>query len=879
MVFLRACRAIRLKLRSLFGLSRVEQELDNELQFHIDLQIQEYTAKGMPPDEARSAAMRTFNGIEQRKEECRDARGVSIIENAIRDFRYGVRTLLKSPGFALTAAGTLSLGIGAATAVFSVVYGVVLQPLPYPQPERLVGLWTVNPQLSPERVLAGPANFKDWRENNTVFEDMALIRQIGNFNLIGKGEPERVQGARVTPSLFRVLGVQPMLGRAFTDEEGKFENTVLLSHGLWQRQYGADSSIIGRVIRLNGNPYTVAGVMPPDFAYPHREFQLWTPLTINPEDYKTRQNFSFLAVGRLKDGVLLTRAQTEMSAIAARLAEQYPENKGIGVRLSPLLDDVAGGVRTQLYVLLAAVLCLVMIGCANLTNLVMTRAFGRRHELVVRTALGASRSRLVLQSVMEFIPLLAAGGAGGIVLTKWMLGALIPFLPTAMPRLEAIHIDWHVLAFSAAMLFATALSTGIFPTMQVVRWNYSIALRESSRTTAGGGSRIRDVLVVTQIAAVLILMVGSALLIRSFVALTATDPGFHPNKVLSLQMAIPRSKYSSDASIAQFCRQILERVSSLPGVDHAGMVNRLPLGGVDQFGSVEFEGTGLTANQTGAMDWRTVTPDYFRALGIPLVQGRFFDESDTADRPMSGIIDEQVARRVWPNENPIGKRFRVPYPGEKDNWISVVGVVGHLRHNGLGSDPRPQIYWNYQQRAQDRVALVVRAAQDPQSIAASVVSAIHTIDAEQPVYDVRPMNDVVERSVSPQWFTTALFTRFASIALILATFGVYGVLTYTAGMRAREIGIRMALGARRREVIWMVLRYGGSLAITGISIGLAGAFLLSRTLAALLYGIGTTDPFSFFAVPALLLIVSLAASGIPAYRASSVDPLSVLRTE
>jgi predicted permease len=867
---------VRLRLRSLFFRRRVEQELDEEFQFHLERQTDLNIAKGMSREDARSAAIRAFAGLEQRKEECRDARRVSVIEHAIQDLRYGLRVLRKSPGFALAVIATLALGIGATTAVFSVVYGVALRPLPYSQQEQLV---TIGHGESFSSV--GVANYLDWRAQNTVFDEVGITKLVQNFNITGNGVPERVLGGRSTASIFRVLRVSPILGRVFTEEDGPVEDKVVLSYGLWKRRYAADPTILGRKIQLNGNPYTVLGVMPAEFQYPNREFALWTPLMVNPNEPRTTYDYGCIA--RLKNGVTLAQAQAQMSDIQSRIDRAHPIIQELGIHLSPMLDTLVKNVRTPLYFLMGAVLRLLLIGCANLANLLVARSMTRSQELVVRAALGANKGRLILQSIMEVAPLVVLGGVCGLLLTRWMLSFLIPLLPSTMPRLEAIRIDWQVLAFAVAVLFATAIGTGIWPALQVMRWNINQALRESGRATSSGGSasRLRSTVVVFQIAAVVVLMVVSALLIRSFVALRNVDPGFWSNNILSVHFALSE-KYATNPKFGQYLKRIQERVSALPGVISVGMVNRLPLAGQNQTGMLEFEGTTLTrtpagVSDTGMLDWRTATPDYFRTLGIPLIEGRFFQESDAADRPQVGIIDERLARLVWPNQSAIGKRFR--FPGPRSTWTEVVGVVGHIRHDGLGIDQRPQLYWSYHQRSQPRMALAVRTNQDPNRLAAAVIAAFQEIDPEQPVYDVRPMEEVVERSLSPQWLNTSLLTLFASIALVLATVGVYGVLSYSVGLRTREIGIRMALGSRSSEVIWMVLRHGGLLAGIGILIGLGGALLLSGILATLVYQVTPRDVLSFVSAPLVLFIVALAASYIPARRAAAVDPMSILRME
>jgi putative ABC transport system permease protein len=790
----------------------------------------------------------------------------SFLEHAIHDLNYGVRLLTKSPGFAFAVIATLALGIGATTAVFSVVYGVVLRPLPYPEQDRLV---TIAHGMNQSSV--GVANYLDWRAQNSVFDDVGIVKLVQNFNITGDGAPERVPGGRSTPGIFRVLGMRPILGRVFTEEDGPVEDKVVLSYGLWTRRYASDPAIVGKRIQLNGNPYTVLGVMPAEFRYRNGDFALWTPLNFNPQEART--TFDYACIARLKDGVTLAQAQAEMSLIQARIGAANPVIEKLGMYVAPMLDTMVGNVRTPLYFLLGSVLCLLLIGCANLANLLVARSMTRSQELVLRTALGARKGRLILQSMMELVPLVMVGGIFGLVLTQWLLSLLVPLLPSTMPRLEDIQVDWQVLIFATVCLFATMIVTALWPALQVLRWNLNQALRESGRTVSGGASRLRGGLVVAQIAAVVVLMVVSALLVRSFGRLQNVDPGFRSENTLSVHFALSE-EYLTNPNFGRYLKGILDRVSAIPGVVSAGMVNRIPLAGQTQTGSLEFEGITLPEGDSG-FDWRTATPDYFRTLGIPLIEGRSFRESDTADRPRVGIIDDKLARQLWPNESAVGKRFR--FPGAE--WSEIIGVVGHVRHDGLNLDRRSQVYWNYRQRSQPRMALAVRTNQDPSQITASVIAAIHEVDPLQPVYDVRSMEKVVERSVAPQRLNTLLLTIFAFVALVLATIGVYGVLSYSVGLRSREIGIRMALGSQRRDVVWMVLRSGIFLAGLGTCIGIVGALLLKRVLESLLYGIQPTDMISFVSASAILLLVALAASYIPARRAAAVDPSCLLRRE
>jgi putative ABC transport system permease protein len=864
-----------LRVRSLFLGRTADAQLDEEFAYHLNRQTEENIQRGMRPDDAARAAIRVLGGMTQRKEACRDARGISPIEHALSDLRYGVRVLRKQPGFAAAVVATLALGIGATTSVFSVVYGVLLRPLPYSDPRRLVTIGH-----GPGFFSVGIANYLDWRAQNTVFDDIALTKLTQNFNITGDGEPERVLGGRTTASLFRVLRVEPLIGRVFTEADGQVEDKVVLSEGLWKRRYGGNPAILGTQIRLNGKPYTVLGVMAAAFQYRTREFALWTPLTLDA--LEGRAVFDYGAVARLKNGVTLAQAQAQMSEIQARIGRAYPSVQTLGMQLFPMLDQMVGSVRTPLYVLMGSVSCLLLIGAANLTNLLVIRAMRRGRELVVRTALGADKHRLVMQSVMELVPLVALGGVVGVMLANSLLALLTPLLPPTLPRIDEVRLDWRVLAFAAALLVAIAVGAGIWPALYVRRWNINRAMRDSGRTASTGGSvsRVRSALVVGQVAAVVVLLVVSTLLVRSFIAIQRVNPGFQTDNILAVHFALSE-KYGSNPAFSQYLQRILERVSALPGVVSTGMVNRLPLAGQTQTGTLFFEGSTLPQDRGGTLgsvnlDWRTVTPEYFLTIGIPLVAGRFFDESDTEDRAGVGIVDERLARTVWRNQNPLGKRFKF---GGNGQWFEVVGVVGHVRHDKLSLDERPQVYWTYKQRTQPRMSLAVRTQHDPNQLARSVIDAIHAVDPDQPVYDVHAMEDLRSRSMSQEWLTTMLLTLFASVALVLAMVGVYGVLSYTVNLRVREIGIRMALGSQRSGVVWMVLRQAGVLAGLGIAIGASAALLVGRVLTTMLFEVAPTDLLSFVAAATVLLLIAMAAAFVPARRAASVEPLSVLRAE
>ena len=776
---------------------------------------------------------------------------------------------------------TLMLGIGATTAIFSVVYAVVLRPLPFPESERLVAIWTQTPQF--DRLPMAAANYRDLKSQNTVFEDIAVLSRVGNYDLTGDGEPERLLAARVAANLFPLLRVKPVLGRGITEEENQpaQDRVVILSHGLWQRRYAGDPNIIGKTIRLENLPYTVVGVMSPEFQYPTRDVQIWTPLTIDPEDskFKARTGYNHLTVARLKPGVALEQAQTEVNVIATRLVQRYPEvNKDVRFNVTSLRQDMADVARKPLIVLLGAALGLLLIGCCNLVNLLLARALTRSRETAVRSALGATQARLIRQAAAEMLPILTLGSFFGVLAAKGGINLFIPWLPSALPRVEEIQVNLPVLLFSGTILFSTAALVLLLPAMQARRTDLVATLREDSRTSSdtAGKATIRNLLVVGQVALTVILLTGAGLLIRTFAALKDVNPGFRPQGVLSLRLSIPRNKYDGDEKVAAFCRRILEQARALPGVEAAGMGNRLPLGGASGMSSVYFERANQEPGTLEATDDTTVTPDYFHAMGIPVLQGRSFTEQDTTNAPRVVVVDEQVARLAWPGASPLGKRMR---SNPDAPWSEVVGVVGHIRHESLESDQRLQIYWNYLQRARDHMTLVVRTLGDARLLVSPVLGAIKSVDADQPAYAVRTMTEVLNQSLALRWFNTVVVSLFAGSSLLLAMLGIYGVIAWTVRQRTREIGVRMALGAQRSAVLALVLRSGLKLASVGIVLGLIGAMVSSQLLRSLLFGIGPTDPLTFAAVPLLLVSVAFLACWLPARRATKVDPMEALRCE
>lgn len=856
-----------------------EEELDAEIRNHLDAAIRDRIARGEAPDEARTNALREFGNVGLVKEVTREMWGWASLERLLQDLRFGLRMLRKNPGFSLIAVLTLALGIGATTAIFSVVYAVVLRPLPFGDSERLVAIWTQTPQS--DRLPMAAANHRDLKAQNTVFEDISILRGNASYNLTGEGEPELLQAARVPANLFSMLRVMPALGRAFTDEETQpgRDQVVILSDALWRRRYGGDANIVGKTIRLENVVYTVVGVMGTEFRYPTREVQIWTPLTINPADFQMRTGFSHLAVARLKPGVTLEQAQTEVNVIAARLARQYPNvNKDVRFTLTPLRRDIANVAQRPLLVLLGAALGLLLIGCCNLVNLLLARALTRSRETAVRAALGATPTRLLLQSAGELMPLLTLGVLLGVLAAREGIKLFLPWLPSTLPRVEEIEINLPVMLFSGGLLLLAAALVLLLPLLQARRIDLVATLREDARTSAGLGSKttIRNLLVVGQVALTVMLLTGAGLLIRTFAALKDVNPGFRSQGVVSFRLAIPRNKYDGDDKVAAFCQRILEQVRALPGVEAAGMVNRLPLAGASGLSTIEFERIGQEPGSLDATDDTITTSDYFRAMNIPVLQGRSFAEQDNMHAPLVVVLDQQVARRAWPDENPIGKRVR---SGPTSPWAEVVGIVGHIRHESLESDQRWQIYWNYLQRARDRMTLMVRTSGDARSLVYPVLGAIKAVDQDQPVFAVRTMTEVLDQSLALRWFNTVMITLFAGSSLLLAMIGIYGVIAWTVRQRTREIGVRLALGAQRGAVLTLVLQNGLKLTSAGIVLGLVGSLGLVRLLRSMLFVVGPTDPLTFAIVPVLIILAALLACWIPAWRATKVDPLVALRQE
>lgn len=797
------------------------------------------------------------------------------------DIRYAIKSLVKRPGFTLVAVITLGLGIGANTAIFSVVNAVLLRPLPFNDPERIVWLWDTMPQLS-----TAPTSLPDflgWKEQNRSFEYLAAFQSGSMFVDAGDTTTDTPVGL-VTPEFFSVFRVSPILGRTFTNEEtlpGRFRLAVL-SHAMWQSRFGSDPNVSGRTIQLNGTPYTIIGVMPAGFSYPDRA-ELWRPLPIDPAKLDPGPHY-LNVVGRLKPGVALAQAQADMSTIAARLSQQYREkNAGHGVKLEPLTNVVVGDIGLALYVLLGAVGFVLLIACANLANLMLARVGARKKEIAVRTALGASRLRIVRQLLTESMMLAVAGGAAGLLLAIWAVSWIVSLSADTIPRVREISVDPRVAGFTLLVSMVTGVLFGLAPALQVSRPDLTDALKESGRTTAGlRRNRLRSALVVSEVALCLVLLVGAGLMIRSFAKLNQVDPGFKPSQVMTIGVALLRSKYPANEQVAQIYSQILERAANAPGVLSAGAVSNLPLTGSNTTDSFTIEGRPPIAKEAEpSTEYLVATPRYFESMGIPLLSGRDFANTDTRQSPNVVVINDVFARRHFAGENPLGHRLRLQ--GQERDPLLIIGVVGDARI-GLAEQPTPEIYVPFLQDPlstdyQRAMTIVARTELNPGAIAGPLRGAVTSVDKSLPVFAMKPMTEYLHDSLARRRFSLILLTIFSCVALVLAAIGIYGVISYGVTQRTQEMGIRIALGAKPRDVLMLVVRQAMVLALGGVVIGLLAAGALTRLMKSLLFNVGVTDPLTFVAIAVLMTLIALVACLLPARRATKVDPLQALKYE
>ncbi|MBX3280232.1 MAG: ABC transporter permease [Acidobacteria bacterium] len=866
-----------------------EEELEAEIRSHLDQAIRGRIERGEAPEEARANALREFGNVGLVKEVTRDMWGARFAEHLIQDVRFGLRMLGRNPGFSLIAILTLALGIGANTSIFSVVNAVLLRPLPYPEPEQLFNVYGGFVKLGASGMATSVPEFTDYQQQLQSFENIGAYDQSSaNLTSTDGGEPERLECGNLTPGLFAALGVAPIRGRLFLPEEAQQgrSDVVLLGYALWQRRFAGDEGLIGKQILLNGRSNTVVGVMPPGFAYP-QAVELWRPLWFPKEQYDQQRRGArgLFVAGRLKPGVSQAQAQAELDQLAARQIEQYPRNyspdRGWKISLAPMQEDLVGGVRSALLVLLCAVVFVLLIACANVANLLLARATGRRQELAVRAALGAGRARIVRQLLTESLLLAVLGGVLGMLLARWSLGWLLRLAPDNLPRFGEIGIDVRVLIFTCAVSLLTGVVFGLAPALQAARIDLHVALKEGGRSSTSR-RHLSNTFVVAEIALALMLLIGAGLTLKSFLHLQQVAPGFNPDGVLTMRLLLPFESYPQNEQRVAFYQQALERIAALPGVESVGAASLLPMAGGSSSGTVSAENSAVGPNDPVVeSEMRIATADYFKTMGIALLDGRAFTEADAAGAPPVAIIDENFARRFYPDENPIGKRIRRGRLDSANPWTTIVGVVRHVRNQRLDIDSLSQVYFPfYQQPGNFNMSLAIRTSVgDPLALSASVRAAIQTVDRNQPVFQVRTLRRIVADSVAPRRLVMQLLGAFAVVAIVLSAIGIYGVVAYAVSQRAHEWGIRLALGARSRDVLRLVLVQGMKLALGGVAIGLMSAWAMTRWLSSVLYNVSATDAGTFAVVALLLAGVALLACWIPARRATRVDPTVALRCE
>jgi putative ABC transport system permease protein len=883
---MRWLQSISNRLRSLFRRDTVEQEIGSELHFHIERQVEENILAGMNPQEARRAASREFGGVEQVKEECRDTRRANYLENLLKDVRYGFRMLRKSPSFTFFAVAVLALGIAANSAIFSIADAILVRPLPYRDANRLVMIWEDSSAYGFPKDTPAPGNFSDWKSRNQVFEDVAAISD-GSFNLTGSGNPENLIGKWATANLFSVLGVSPALGRDFRPEDDVpgAPAVALLSHGLWLRRFGGDPRIVGKEISLNSEKCTVIGVMKRGAQFPDRETDLWAPSRFTTAQLANRRNHFLQVVARLKPRVSLRTANANLATIASQLEKENPDsNAKVGAFAVPLREELAGDVRPAIFMLLGAVCFVLLIACANVANLLLSRATGRRREMAMRIALGATRARVIQQMLTESILLSIFAGVAGLLFSIWGTKFLATLIPTGIAPMTGTGVDGRVLLFTLAISLATGIVFGIIPASRVSQFQLAHSLKQGGgRSGVGsGGHRLRDALVISEVALAIVLLAGAALMIRSLENLYHLDSGFRADHVLVMRTPLPRQKYEAFAARAAFYEQVLERVEGLPGVVAAGYTTWVPLTNAGGATGITIEGKPEPAPaEVLVPNIRIISRDYTRALQMKLMEGRLFESRDAAGTLPVALVNQTMARNYWTGEDPAGKRFKVGGYSEKSPWLTVIGIVGDVHQAGLAVPARAEMYLPYQQEdlGFEPEYLAVRTAGDPMALGEIVRQQIWAVDKEQPVAGMMPLEDLVDENLASRKMQASLLSGFAGLALLLVTLGIYAVLSFAVTQRTQEIGVRVALGAQPGDVLRMIFSQGFRLFLMGAALGLAAAFVLSRALVHLLFGVSAYDPVSFAGVTILLAAVALLACYVPARRATRVDPLIALRYE
>ncbi len=879
-----------------------EAAIVEELAQYLDDYYEELLASGAAPAEAERQCRSELSGSELLARELRRVerqfvpepimlgtnRRTNMIADLWQDLRFGARMLLKQPGFTLIAVLTLALGIGANTAIFSVVHGVLLRPLSYPQPEQLIRVFERS-QRQPKFPLA-PGNFQDYREQNSTLSGLALYMRV-DLELSQDDKPERLVALRITAGFFELLGVQPLLGREFGREDELPDNNqvALLSHSLWQRRFNSDAQIVGQAVTLSGRPFTVVGVLPPGVQHvggdyrsaPHGEsVDVWWPIGLQPQ--ARRGSNVCNGVGRLKPGVTRAQAEADLNVIASRLAQQFPNtNRGWSVVTQPLHEEIVGRARTVLLVLFGAVFFVLLIVCVNVANLLLARATVREREVAVRAAVGAGRWRIVRQLLTESLLLATVGGAAGILLAKWIIAVFGTLGAEQLPRLHAVNLDGRILLFTLALTLLTGVLFGLVPALQAGRVNLNEVLKEGrSQGASGRQRRLRDALVMAEVALALVLLIGAGLLLRSFWKLQQINPGFTPERVLTASLTLPIARYSQRLpKVAAFQQQLLDRLAALPGVQSVGLTSDLPWTGYDEIMLFNIEGKTFPPNQGPTARYHYVSTDYFRTIGVPLIAGRFFSAEDRPGTPAVVLINRSMAERYWPGESAVGKRFSFSSQPREQDWLTVAGVVGDVKDFPYSPAAEPAFYWPMTQEPVRPMILAVRTAAEPSNLIEAVRGEVRALDKDLPLAEVQTLETIATAAVAGQRFTLWLVGLFALAALVLAAIGIYSVLSYLVAQRTQEIGVRMALGAQTRDVLKLIMKQGMLLTAAGIVIGLLASFALTRLMRGLLFGVSATDSLTFILVAALLAFVALLACWIPARRATKIDPMIALRGE
>src|SRR5579864_1662125 len=876
------------RLRMLFRGKQFDHDMDDEMRVHLELREKEYIQNGFPPEEAHMAARKNFGNALAIREVSHDSWGWAWLEHLGQDLRFAFRMFAKNPGFTAVAVLTLALGIGANTAIFSVVYGVLLQPLPYKEASRLVVLNETTPKVG--KVSVSYPNFLDWRAQSHDFSQMAAVHDVG-FNLAGITQPENISGEAVSPNFLSTIGVRPFLGRDFEASEEKpgTAPVVLLSYELWQSHMGSDRNAIGRTITLDGHSFTIVGVLPPNFRSLDKTdvmlpIGVWA--TNNSDEANDRgDRGDMIVIGRLAPNVTLAQARTEMEGIAARLAKEYPAtNDRFGVALQSIRDSFVSDARPAILVLFGAVMFVLLIACANVANLFLVRGAARTKEIALRMAFGARRSRIIRQMLTESFVLACLGGALGLLLAFLGIRGIVALIPMDMLSGSTVKLNGAVLFFAAGIVVLAAFIFGLAPAMHSTRPDVQSELKEGSRTASASAAqnKLRGALAIAEVSLALILLVGAGLMMKSLYRLMSVNPGFRPDRVLNMEMDLRTQQYSKDPAILNFWQQVLARVRTLPGVESAATGTVVPLTGSHSRGDITIEGMALpTPGNFPHPDIHEVSPAFTSTLGIPLLRGRTFTEADKQGAPLVGMVNAKLAEQYWPNEDPIGKRFMFGHPSAKNpsRWITVVGVVGDTKLYGLANPSRLEVYIAALQYPGNDMDLVVKSRVDPASLISAIRGAVASIDKNQPIFAISTMNQLVRDSVATRRVTLVLLGLFSALALVLAAIGIYGVISYSVAQRTHEIGIRMALGAQHKDVLRMILRQGVKIAVAGVAIGVVVSLGLTQLMSSLLFSVSAADPLTFAGVAVLLVLVAMLACYIPARRALRVDPMVALRYE